>query len=1053
MKILFIAGFCAAAAAAQALTVTQLRCENARDPLGVDVSAPRLSWQLAATEQEQDKAQSAYQILVASSAEKLAANTADLWDSGKVESNETLGLLYQGKPLASSQPVFWQVRAWDEADQPTSWSSAASWTMGLLATTDWQAAKWIGDGDGERLGLETGRGQAPLSIGYHGLEAKSPDTLQWVQVDLGTTQEISSIRLLPMVHAGVQGFGFPVRFKVEAAADAAFTQPVMIADQTSADFANPGATAVTFNTNASGRFVRVTVNQLWPRDKTTWVFALNELAVMAGDHNLAAKAPVSYLDSVEAFKWGAAGLTDGWEGLAKGPTSNGLRLRREFTIKPGLRRALLHISGLGQYDLSVNGQTASADWLTPGWTQYAKTCLYDTLDLTDLLQADGANVLGVDLVGGMYRVIGGRYTKFTGSFGPLQMIALLRLEYADNSVETVTSDEAWLTTSGPNTFSCIYGGLDYDARLDLPGWNGPGHDVAAWLPATPLAGPGGALRGQTAAAPPLRIIESLAKPQVNPLSEGVSVYDFGQNAPLAPQLSVTGPAGAKVRLVPSELLAENGGVDRGSCGGGEAWWEYTCKGDGVETWSPRFWTHGARYLQATLIPAPNNPALPQIVALNAVVVHSSSVPAGDFTCSNTLFNRVRTLIRWAQRGNLVSVISDCPHRERLGWLEQYNLHGPSLRYEWDLAKLYAKTMQDMTDSQTPEGLVPDIAPEYTVFSGGFRDSPEWGGSVALVPWQQYQWTGDSSLIQRHYPTIKRYVDYLTTKANDSLLSHGLGDWYDIGPGSPGEAQLTPKSLTATAYYFLCADTLAKSAALLNNPADAATYAALAAKIKAAFNTAFFDADSGSYATGSQTSNAMPLVIGLVPEGGRADVVRALLKDVESRNFAVTAGDIGHRYLLRALADAGRSDVIARMHSQTDRPGYGYILNQGATALTEAWNAGRGSSQNHFMLGHLTEWFYHDLAGIQPDPASPGFKHFRIAPQPVANVDHADATHVTACGPIRSAWTKTGGNFTLKVVIPANTRATVVLPDGSSREAGSGIRQWTIPIASFKPAAP
>ncbi len=659
-------------------------------------------------------------------------------------------------------------------------------------------------------------------------------------------------------------------------------------------------------------------------------------------------------------------------------------------------------------------------------------------------------MLGVDLVGGMYRVIGGRYTKYTGSFGPLQMIALLRLEYADKSVATLTSDAAWNTTAGPNTFSCIYGGLDYDARLDAPGWNCPGHDVAAWNAATILTGPGGTLRGQTSAAPPLRVVEKLPKAKVNALSNGVLVYDFGQNAPLAPQLTVTGPAGAKVRLTPAELLDKNGAVDRGSCGGGNAWWEYTCKGGGVETWSPHFWTHGARYLQATLIPAPGNPVLPQIKALAAVVVHTSSAPAGDFTCSNELFNRVRTLIRWAQRANLVSVISDCPHRERLGWLEQYHLHGPSLRYEWDLSKLYAKTMQDMADSQTPEGLVPDIAPEYTVFAGGFRDSPEWGGTVVLVPWQQYEWTGDSSLIQRHYPTMKRYVDYLATKANGNLLSHGLGDWYDIGPGSPGEAQLTPKSLTATAYYFLCADTLAKSASLLGNTADAATYAALVAQIKAAFNAAFFHADTGTYATGSQTANALPLVAGLVPDERRAEVVRALVRDVETRNFAVTAGDIGHRYLLRALADAGRSDVIARMHSQTDRPGYGYILNQGATALTEAWNAGRGSSQNHFMLGHLTEWFYHDLAGIRPDPALPGFKHFKIAPQPVANVENADATYATSYGPIRSAWAKTNGNFTLKIEVPANTSATVTLPDGSTREAGSGIRQWTIPLTSFKP---
>jgi hypothetical protein len=336
-------------------------------------------------------------------------------------------------------------------------------------------------------------------------------------------------------------------------------------------------------------------------------------------------------------------------------------------------------------------------------------------------------------------------------------------------------------------------------------------------------------------------------------------------------------------------------------------------------------------------------------------------------------------------------------------------------------------MNDMADSQIPTGLVPDIAPEYVVFSDGFRDSPEWGSAMLLVPWQQYQFTGDIELMKRYYEPMKRYVAYLGSRATNHIVSHGLGDWYDIGPKPPGLAQLTPIPLTATAFYYYDCLVLSRAAVLLKKPADATRYAELASQIKTAFNQRFFDTTKHRYATGSQAANAIPLVMDLVEPSDRPDVIQAVVEDVRNRGNALTAGDVGYRYLLRALADAGRSDVIFDMNHQSEKPGYGYMLRQGATSLTEAWDARRDSSNNHFMLGQINEWFYHDLAGIQCDPSGSGFKKIVIKPAVVGDLSFVNATYHSLRGAIASSWSREATRLTLKVRIPPGSTATIFVP--------------------------
>jgi alpha-L-rhamnosidase len=711
-------------------------------------------------------------------------------------------------------------------------------------------------------------------------------------------------------------------------------------------------------------------------------------------------------------------------------SSESVLMRREFDVKPGLKRALVHVCGLGQYELSLNGTKSGENLLAPGWTKYNKTALYETHDVTSMIR-EGVNAVGLTLGDGMYHAERrNRFSKFQGSFGPQRAFGQIELVYDDGSREIVPTDEAWTVAPGPVTYNDIYGGEDYDARRLPMGWDEPHFDDAAWTNVVELVRPSSELRGLSASAPPLREIESRKPVEVRKLSETRDVIDFGQNASYMPRIRVTGPAGSTVRLTHAEVVRADGSINRDTCGGnrGGAWWQYTKATDDEETWFPQFFYAGCRYLQLDKTPAAEGGELPQLAEIEGVVVHSIAEPIGEFECSNELLNRIHQLVRWAQRSNMVSVLTDCPHREKLGWLEQYHLNGPSIRYEFDVSSTFIKGMRDMADSQTDDGLIPNIAPEFTVFPGTFRAAAEWGASFFLVPWQQYQYTGDQSLIEAYYPQMQKYMEYLASKCQDNIIDEGLGDWYDLGPADrPGVAQLTPPPVTATAFYYYDAKLMARFAKMLGKVDDESKYAALADEIRASWLKEFRNADEGNYATNSQCSNALALVMELAEEEDRDKALAALVKDVRDRGNAMTAGDVGFRYLLLALAEGNHSDVIYDMINQDEKPGYGFQLKRGATALTEAWDANNNASHNHFMLGQIVEWFYKHLIGIDFDQSAPGFKHIVIRPTPVGDLKSARASFTSVRGRIACEWSREGKRFTTKVTIPANTTATVYVP--------------------------
>jgi hypothetical protein len=726
-------------------------------------------------------------------------------------------------------------------------------------------------------------------------------------------------------------------------------------------------------------------------------------------------------------------------------------LRRGFRIDKPVRHAVACVSGLGCYNLSVNGVDASPALMNPGWTDYAKTVLYNTLDLTDLL-APGENVLGVALGDGMYDVQSkaGRYSKWAGSFGAPKLILQLHIVYQDGSEDWIASDDRWQASAGPVTFASIYGGEDYDARLAQKDWDRPGAAPSGWAPALATTRPAGVLTPQQ--TPGMVVAETFKTVTITTPAPGVQVHDLGQNFSGRPVLAVRGTAGAVVRIKPGELLDAHGRVTQVSMAADPdhaLLFTYTLSGDeGVQVWRPRFSYSGFRYLEVEVRGEAD------VAALDGEFLHADLPSAGDFACSDARLNRTHDLIRRAVLSNTVAILTDCPHREKLGWLEQTYLNAGTIFYNVQALPLYDKMAGDIADAQTPSGMVPSIAPEYVRFiddkgaDTDFRSSPEWGSASIQSPWAAYRFTGDLALLHRAYPTMRRYNDYLSSRSCDGLVNFGLGDWYDIGPGEPGEPKLSSKTFVGSATWFADLIVLAKVAKLIGDGAGAARFTAQAAALKATINAKLFDPATARYDRGSQTAYAMALALGLVPDGFEARVLANFVHSIQTRADHVSAGDIGFHYVVQALTASCRGDLLYAMATQASPPSYAAQIAAGATALTEAWDASPNHSQNHFMLGHIEQWLFGGLAGLDIDYARCERDAIRIAPEPVAGVTSARASHIGPFGKVSVDWAIRENVFSLTVDLPPNSTALVRLPNPSHPpvRVGSGRRVMSCSIA-------
>jgi alpha-L-rhamnosidase len=699
--------------------------------------------------------------------------------------------------------------------------------------------------------------------------------------------------------------------------------------------------------------------------------------------------------------------------------------RKAFTVKRKLTTATAFISGLGHYELSVNGKNATKNFLAPAWTDYDDYSYYNAIDLTKQFKT-GENAIGVMLGNGFYNVPNERYRKVLVAYGAPKMICKIVLEYDNGTKEEIISDESWRVASSPITFTSIFGGEDYDATLEQKNWNQPGFDDSGWKKPI-IVQKQEKLLSQVDY--PMAVMDTFSVAKITNAGNGIWVYDMAQNVSAIPQITVKGARGKKVKITPGELIHDNGLVNQ-SASGDPHFYNYTLKGEGVESWQPRFTYYGFRYIQieGAVPEGEANPSnLPEIVGLRSLHVRNSTPQTGTFHSSNELFNQIFTLINWAIKSNITHVMTDCPHREKLGWMEEMYLMGNSVQFNLDMALLNKKLFKDMESAQLDNGLIPDIVPEYVPFDGGFRDSPEWGSAGVILPWYCYQWYGDKTILSDHYEMMKKYVAYLEGKSKDHILMHGLGDWFDMGPGRMGESQLTPAGLTPTATYYYDVTILAQVATLLGKTDDAVHYQKLAPEIKKAFNRKFYNRETKQYGTGSQTANAMALYLNLTETSEKNAVYQSLIKGLEDNNYVLTAGDVGYHYLVKVLSEAGAVDVLNKMNNRNDVPGYGFQLAHGATALTESWPALRNVSNNHLMLGHLMEWFYEGIGGIKQEENSVGYQKLVIQPQFPGDMKDAETTYQSPYGKIATKWRKEEHKIFFEVEIPVNTSARIVIP--------------------------
>jgi alpha-L-rhamnosidase len=966
-----------------------LRCDYLTNPLGFDEPAPRLSWRSDSTARNWQ--QSAYQILIASSPAALRSGNPDVWDSGKQTSTESVGIPYAGPKLQPRHRYYWTVRVWDASGNVSEPSEPAWWETGLLTPSDW-SARWI-----MRPDPEAAADAAPIRwIWIPGQNALSVPpgaaAVFRLEIDLPANPTEAALFLLARgaFRARVNGHDAGAK-KDFRGFDRQDITNLLVRGKNSIEVTvtavaggRPGApkqptipaafAALLKIRNASGTILRFPTDSRWQARLEKESTA--RPAAIAGE------------------------LTDTRFGPLPGPLPEPASLlRREFAISKPVRAARLYITALGSYRAFLNGHPVGTDVLTPEYTDYAKRVTYQTYDVTSLLTR-GPNALGAILGEGWFGSgitwMGLRYSFLPP---PTRLLAQLNITYTDGSQSAIGTDTSWKTAPAPILHSEIYAGEVYDARLEQPGWNMAGFHDANWTTAAPAPIPPTRISG--AVTTPPRIVETFHPRAITAGPNGAWILDMGQNMVGWLKLRATGPAGARIRLRFAEILSPDGSLYTENLRNANATDVFYLRGGGSETLAPHFTFHGFRYVEVFGLPTK-----PALTDFTGEVISSAQHLTGKLTTSSDLVNRMWQVGIWGQRGNFLSIPTDCPQRdERLGWTGDAEAFWRTGSYNADIAAFGHKWMRDVTDDQTPEGAFGNVAPGVAEMGPFFATgAPGWGDAGVIVPFTAWQQYGDIALVREHWDAMRRWLRFIEQGNPDYLRKNRVGpnfaDWLAPDPR-------TPRDLVATAYWAWIADLMSQMAHALGRSSEAAEYTAQFDKIRTAFQKAYIKPD-GQVGPGTQTSYLLALHMKLVPD--------ALL---------------GTPHLLFALADNGRLDAAYRLLLTDTYPSWGYMIRKGATTWWERWNSDSGdpamNSFNHYAFGSVVAWVYRYVAGIDTERTTPGFRQVIIRPRTTGPITHARGEYDSVYGKIISDWTTASGALTLRATIPPNTRATVYLP--------------------------
>lgn len=1029
--------------------IINLKVEGLENPLGVETQLPRFSWQYSTQSlPKRGFKQQSYQIKVATSQKLIDANVGDMWDSKLVGGDDCFNLYYTGEELKSGTQYFWKV--YSVYNGKLIASNSASFEMGLLNSLDWQNAQWIGK-----------RFDAPKAI-----PAKAE---KWTDYDIECDVKIISnsaniifraiyateLNYIAQIESGNEGcikvfknyYGKkrlistiathkPIKndryynYKISVCGNTfnIYLDGVLLTKSPITDDSFSHGTIGVGALNASGEFA----NAIFDNFKVT-----NKNEILFFDD-----FSDSTLNNFQDLLFRSGGCSQPKDGALAVNAVNSLLepkkgleaplLRKGFSTKNKIKKARAFVSGIGYYEMSINGNKIGNSILEPGYSRYDKVAYYSVHDITNDLKKD--NVIGFELGRGWYGIttptLWGEY-KAKDWIGEPRLKALVKIEYEDGTIENIITDNTFKTSNSPVIFDSLKAGEYYDARKENIDWSRVGFNDSSWANAVTMNN-SDQLNLKSQMFEPIREVETIQAQHIKRIDDNTYCVDFGRHIAGNVELKVKGKRGTKVRMQYAERMEEDGNPTiwrfapaQTGCYQQDI---YILKGGKEEKYQAKFSYKGFRYLIVTGFPGE-----PSTSSFTAKVINSDMEEVGLFESSNDLFNKISSASKRSIQSNMHSIPTDCPTFEKLGWACDDAAPFEAMAYYYDINNLYEKRLQDYADDITPDGAISDVLPS----TWGLKDSdPAWNGSYIAIAWKMYEFYGNKKLLIRHYDNLKKYINRLTSQSTNYIITYnedkGYGDW--CPPDHVGGRGPEGLSLYHTVYYYWYTTLMSKIASEIGFEADTQSYNELAIKIKDAINARYFNSNENAYyfpekAGGyRQSAQVLPLYFDIVPKEKAQLVADNLAKDIISRNNHFWVGILGIEYIAEVLMKYGYIDLAYKIHLQDDFPSIGNMIREGATTLWESYSLATTRSLNHKMYSTISEWLFRCVAGLGFDENVRGFKKAIIAPYPnFSQLQYANSEYNSQYGVYKSGWSYDNGSYSYSIVIPPNCSATVKIP--------------------------